>query len=153
MHTHIIYIYIYIYTRWRPVSGCCNRRDPIPRTIEADVFYADVIENLSSASAKMVGHGVETYAKRMKGKRFSAMLVRKLPDTSSFFLRLHRRTTFFLFSFFFPSTISLLLFENRCNGRSITLQRSYLYLMKSASSFSSPSPSISRILCYDFKSA
>lgn len=32
----------------------------------------------------MVGHRVETYAKRMKGKRFSAMLARKLLVLSSF---------------------------------------------------------------------
>lgn len=85
----------------------------------------------------MVGHRVETYAKRMKGKRFSAMLVRKLLVLSSF------TPTFFFssfLSFFFqPSHSPALLFENGCNerGRSITLERSYLYLMKSASSSSS----------------
>lgn len=46
-HTHM-------HTRWRPVSGC-SRRDLIPRTIAADVFYADVIENLSSGCAKWSG--------------------------------------------------------------------------------------------------
>lgn len=60
----------------------------------------------------------------------------------SFFVYTDVQRFFFLpffLSFFQPSHSPALLFENGCNerGRSITLERSYLYLMKSASSSSS----------------